>query len=429
MLNSSEWCIYPISIVYFFQNINIRIVNNPEKTQKFCLTVEDKSSIIEKKGVFGLKKGNIPWFEDVSSHKSITLGVSANTFFKGGRLVSNFCEVLGMGTHDGLNDMLRMSGVDPFFITGGGSDFDKLQALTEVLPLWIGHPYVTAIHGLLADLLSCRLPLTGETLPHVWTYTAEQLATENLTVGDLLTRYGYDHVLCQDDLPTSVVSSGLSTMRVWDATQSISPHHPQFTLSPCDKSLPPQQTWADAEAKLRSALDIQTASGVREIWVDMRGCDTYQRPHPYTAGQACVKIMQGMDASPEEKDVILAQCMRVLGQCAKERGVHVVLHGVSPQVYQTMTTYLAGCGGDASMTCIACDPQVAVSLARQGASVMLGVDLCATREQVFRLLDAVASGMPLGCLAGLYLPVSGLLDVVLVKRIYAWVDAWVAQMK
>ena len=376
-------------------------------------------------------ENRITWFDKGTNHRCITLGTSPQVFLNQGRLLSNFCEVLGVGTHEGLGDMLRMSGVDEHHITGGGSDFDKLQALTEVLPLWMGHPYVVAIQQILADLFDCRLPLTQDTLPHIWQHTAHKLASENLTVAHMLTKYGYDQMICQaeGDLPIAAFHAGITPKPVLDVTSMVNPHVKAFVFSPCDMQLSPQQVWADMEAKLLSLLDGKTTQGVTDIWVDMSGCHTYQRPHPHKAGQAYLQGCQGKTVSTQEKDLLLSQMMRTLGQYAKAKGLHLVLYHVSSCVYKDMTNYLTGCGGDAVMTCVADDPAAVVDLARFGAKVMLSVDLCATREQAFQTFSRVASGMPFGCLEGLYLPVSGVVDLPLARRMYAWVNEWAAQRK
>ncbi len=331
--------------------------------------------------------------------------------------VTNLYEWLGIGKHEGVQALMRMSGVDEAYITGGASDYDKLQALTAVYPLWIKHPYAYALQKLFLVFCDTDVPGDEQELARAWTNTAHRLLTQDIDPQELLQAFGYDRYayVTQDQPP----KKGDTLTPAWvgvDVTGFVRSNRKR--TMPAD--IQPPQAMEMLESELLSTLQGYTWREGDMVVVDLSRMTSFRRPHPYTAGQIYLKFCGGEAVTQEEQDILSAQMMRALSRYAKKKQIPLVLLHVTPQVYTAMTSYLASCEGDAPMICVAYDADTASDLAQCSASVMLGVDLCATWRQVTDTLDILASKMPLGCLAGLYLPVSHWLDVPLVARIEAW---------
>ena len=352
------------------------------------------------------------------------LVVSSTLFGGGHHPMTNLCELWGVGTHQGLTAMMQMSGVEQAVIMGRASAYDQVQALLDVLPMWLGHPYVYALQDLLQKVVHAPLPTNDATLAEVWTKTAHVLAKEDLRVTDILAMYGYEQwVQVVEPQTPSATATPLP-----DVTAYLSPYHPMFPKLPKDcQDLTPPQAMAWLEHEMKAFLDTQTGGREGIIMADLAHMKVFCRPHPYTAGQVYLKLCQGGEVTEAEKDLFASQMLRILGQYAKERQHRLVWHQVGEQVYAPMTTYLSGCDGDASVICVAYTPEDAVALARCGAKVGLALQVCIPQSQVIATLEKVASGMPFGCLEGLYIPVTGLVEVPLAERIARWVDGWISE--
>ena len=302
---------------------------------------------------------------------------------------SNLYEWLGLA-HEGMQAMLRMSGVSECYITGGASDFEKLQALMDVLPLWQGHPYRRGLDEAMQKAWGVSFPHDVHQLAQVWLEVAEVLAR-----GSVAPSLWLDEV-AQPPIPAVQVSWDISLPKA-NLTASVSPYHPQF-VRPVRASQP-MAVMAELEEAWREVADLHP-----QLWVDVRGVSKFERPHPHPAGQAYMALCAGEEVSPKGMACLLFQLLRGLGQYSVACGKTLYLYGITPEVYTPLMAYLATCGGDGDICCVTPDPYHAVALAIAGAGVMLTMGSDVTREQVGDILGVVSCRMPVGRLVGVYVP-------------------------
>ncbi len=366
-----------------------------------------------------LQERGLPiWQRLDRSQRCLCPTLSAENFFKGGRPFSDLSEVLDIGTHPLLNGMMRMSGIAEDYVTGGASDYDKLEALVRVLPLWAGHPLYAAIHDLMAKIFDCHLPLSLENLPHIWQKTARRMAEETVDVGSIVSAYGYGKILCRTDptVPDYLHRAGLSPLSIEDMTHLLSPDCPNFSQAHLSKGILPSSATAQAEDRVAKAVQIACEQDARYFVADLSSVTQFPRPHPYPVGQAYVKLCEGEALTAAEKDMFTAQMLRCLLQNTPRYGASVALTGVSPSLFSKVKAYFSEQKIATPSLLIAETPEDTVELARMGAKVALKVDLYASERRLADCFTHVAAGMPLGTLKGLYLPVTGLLDLPLADR-------------
>ncbi len=368
------------------------------------------------------QKGQALWQSLERQERCVCPTVSDDCFLAYGHVFSNLYELISAGTHPVLCRLLRMSGVEEAYISGNASDYDKLQALAEVLPLWAGHPCYAAIHDLLLRVFDCHLPLNPQNLPTIWQQTAARLSQADVSVGYVLKAYGYSHMTHPaDDMSSNAVfDAGIQTCHVKDMTHFLSTDHhirfprlPEFPQNPS----PPEAMKHLEECAL---ADIQDAAsqGCDYYTADLSSMETFPRPHPYPAGQAYISFCRDRELSPSEKDMVMAQMLRHISQnAARYGGGRVVLRGVKPALYGQIKAYLTEQKIKVPGYCVVTSPEDAAELTLEGAKVALEINLYASEGELWEILTRTASQMPLGRLWGLYLPVAGILELPLVDRI------------
>ncbi len=326
--------------------------------------------------------------------------------------LTNLSEVLGIGTHQGLSRMMRMSGISEAYITGVASAYDKAEALCRVLPLWIGHPYVTAIQDLIRWTCGLTTPLTLHTLPEIWRAVASRLLADPLTLADLPSAAGVGRLTVSLTLAeferlseASMPSKGRELqLLLTDPTGGA-----LWRSSQCDR-LTPQNGGASMALAVSHALDSCVARGCGSVAVDLAACDAFVRPNPYTPALAAIKLQQGEAITTEESRLLMSQTLRLLGGECVKRGLPLTLLHLPSEVLTPLCNYLRGCNCLPDYAAVTHDP-AAVMLSK--GSALSEVDPLTARVTLPHRVSDLAASVPLGCLGGLYLPIRGALDLPL----------------
>ncbi len=337
---------------------------------------------------------------------------------------SNLAEVLGLGKHEGLNAMMRMSGVEETLITGGASDYDKLNALAEVSPLWVGHPYVKAISGLMRALFGKAVPFDIENLPSLWMKATEALREEPITPRVLAKRLGIQKMMpaltsevwmtlidrdifSEETLPCLHIPDPVS---LWTAV-------PSFAVTQASATV-------DMSACMSAVMDTCARHGCSGVMVSLQGSEAFSRPNPYTPGQAVYRLQQGESLSLEDCRLVTSQTLRIIGRACMERGFTLTLTDVSPTVLTPLIRYLRGCDSLPKTTIVTSDPEAVLS---EGLRPLLNIPSCAPLAGLTSLWADVASSMPIGRLEGLYMPLKGMLDVSLYASAVQHLNCWITE--
>lgn len=368
------------------------------------------------------QKGQALWQSLDPKERCVCPTVTDDCFFAYGHVFSNLYELIVLGKPSILYRLLQMSGVDEAYISGNASDYDKLQALAEVLPLWAGHPCYAAIHDLLLRVFDCHLPLNANNLPKIWQQTAARLSQADMGVGHILKAYRYSHVIhpADDMASNAVFDAGIQTCHVKDMTHFLSTDHyiPFPRLPEHFKNPSPPEAMRHLEECALADIQDAASQGCDCYTADLSSMESFPRPHPYPAGQAYISFCRDGELSPSEKDMLMAQMLRHMSQNAARYGSgRVVLRGVKPALYGQIKAYLTEQKIKVPAYCVVSSPEDAARLTLDGANVALEMNLYASEGELWEILTRTASQMPLGRLWGLYLPVTGSLELPLVDRI------------
>ncbi len=325
------------------------------------------------------------------------------------RGLSNLSQVLGLGSQGELARMMRMSGVDEAYITGGASDYDKLEALCKALPLWSGHPYYAAVHAMLCRVFDIRETLSVQTLPAIWQQTARHLFDTDLTPADLPRLWGVGRSVLMltphemDDLTAPIPDNC--------ELHLLLPNLVDLWRSPLILPLSPNAPAEDMDISIDRLLSIYAEKGCRGVSVELSALDSFVRPDPYRPAQAVMRL-QSKRRLDEASDgqLITAQTLRLLGSACTKRGMKLTLLHPRPDVLTPLCDYLRGCD---------CLPTTAVAVSCPcdvspwGVEPLMSVSACQPPELLAHELTVFASRMPLGALGGLYMPVSEPVDLPL----------------
>lgn len=331
-------------------------------------------------------------------------------------MISNLAELLGIGQHSGLSDMMRMSGVDEVYVTGGASDYDKAEALFRVLSLWTGHPYVRAIQEVIYRLTGNRYSLTIASLPEIWQAVAECLMETRLTVSDLSRLFGIERMTClltpaqfeqmpQRDKVDDGISLCLHIPRAaWDALWEKS----------VTRQITPHNALNDATEGMTAYLDTLAAHGCRSVAISLAEEARFVKPNPYTPAQAMLRLQKGERLEDHERSLVLFQTLRLLGGECLRRGWILILLDPQPQVSTALIAYLQACHSLPTLVTVSNNPTV--DALRSGGYVY-PLPLCAHEASTSQKLRDLATRMPIGCLCGLYAPLKGVIDLPLWEEI------------
>lgn len=326
------------------------------------------------------------------------------------RSCSNLSEVLGLGREGGLSRMMRMSDVREPYITGGASDHDKLKALCEVLPMWSGHPYYTAIHAILGRVFDIHEPLTPASLPRIWKQTAAYLFDCELTPADLPKLWGAvswitaltPHEL--DNLAEEQTSCGEFYLYLDDLAKGL-------WCAPNALRLSHGRPAEDMAAYITSLVDTYEKKGCVGVAVELSAWERFLRPDPYRPSQAMLKLQEGKGGvQGDDLELITAQTLRLLGRACVEKGMKLTLLHPRPGVLDPLCRYLRSCDG-LPMTATVTDQPCGICSV--DTVPLLDLPINTPPELVFDAMTRLASQMPLGALGGLHIPVCEPIDLPL----------------
>lgn len=334
------------------------------------------------------------------------------------RPLSNLAEVLGMSTHGGLSNMMLVSGVDPACVTGGASDYDKLEALFGVLPLWSGHPYYVAISEIVKRLTGQSIPLSAENLPRLWRETAAYLGDQHVTAAHLVEAWGIRRAeVLVDREELKSLSDGFNTKSHVDLCLTLPDLAAPILWRVSAEGKAPDMAFAMA-----LTVSEAVAGGCGGVAVDLAGYDTFLRPDPYRPAQAVLKLRVGEALAAEERGLIAFQALRLLGDQCVHHGLTLYLQNVSDGVLAPLCRYLRGCRCLPTSVVITTNPRAALA---EGLGARLLTEPTMPPEALEGRMTQVAAQAPIGCLGGLHMPLAGILDLPLweaaVKRLCAWV--------
>ncbi|MBE6557642.1 MAG: hypothetical protein E7661_01330 [Ruminococcaceae bacterium] len=334
--------------------------------------------------------------------------------FLDARPLSNLCEVLGIGNHEGINRMMRMSGVEEAYITGGASDYDKTGALCRVLPLWAGHPYSFALGELLIRGFGIEVFPDDKSLPEIWRKVAEVLFKKNLTLRDLAYSMGLGHMtvlLTPEELmslaPNRVIPENTE---VWLTLTDLTGALWSSSLLP---SLNQETAATDMSQRLIGLLNDCRARGCRGVAVDLSNCTIFLRPNPYTPARAVIKLQHGETLTEDERALIVWQSLRLFGGECVRRGWRLMMTGLSSHLIAPICDYLRGCGCLPETWVVTSEGDVALSC---GVIPYLPLETQTSYGALSRKLEDMAARMPLGRLGGIYMPLRGAIDFPMVMQ-------------
>ncbi len=311
--------------------------------------------------------------------------------------------------------MMRMSGLDEAYISGGASDYDKAEALFAVLPLWSGHPYVNALQEVIARLTGNVYPLTTGSLPDIWQAVARSLAEARLTAADLPRLWGIDRMTC---LLTPTQLENLPQHEASDSRISLCLHISHAATDALwgrdvMRRITSQNAQNDVAEGIAAYLDTLAARGCRGVALNLDEEACFVRPNPYTPAQAIVRLQRGERLDDNEKSLVVFQTLRLLGGECLRRGWSLMLFYPQPQVSTAVISYLQACNFLPTLLTVSDTPTVDTL---QNGTYVYPLPVCAHEDTVARKLHDLAAKMPIGCLGGLYAPVQGAIDLPLWAR-------------
>jgi len=328
------------------------------------------------------------------------------------RRISNLAELLGIGQHAGLSDMMRMSGVDEAYVTGGASDYDKAEALSRVLSLWTGHPYVSAAQEVIHRLTGHGCPLSIASLPEIWQAVAKSLMETQPAVSDLPRLFGVDRMTC---LLTPVQFEHMPQREMVDGGISLCLHIPRAALNTLweksiTRQITPHNALYDANEGMTAYLDTLAARGCCGVAISLAEEAHFVKPNPYTPAQAMLRLQKGERLEERERSLVLFQTVRMLGGECLRRGWTMTLLDPQPQVSTALISYLHACNSLPSLVTVSDAPTV--DTMRRGDYVY-PLPLCAHEASTAQKLRDLAARMPIGRLGGIYAPLHGVIDLPL----------------
>ena len=319
------------------------------------------------------------------------------------RHYTNFSEMLCIGGHSGLSDMMRASGVEEAYVTGGASDYHKLEALCKVLHLWSGHPYYAAIHALLRRVFGIDKPLTPQTLPEIWQQTAERLFESPLAPADLPALWGIKktvtslslHDLTEISDEVLAEDGGEFYLHIQNLIRSF--WYPPYK-APISRMTPAE----DMAARVESFVDEYVNGRCAGIVLDLSESEGFMRPDPYSPAQAVLRLQSTPKTIREtELQMIQSQTLRLVASACVKRNLKLTILRADPAMLSPLCSYLHGCG---------CLPATSVAishpydLSHLGISSMMYLHKAIPSDFLADNLSLLATEMPLGAVRGMVMP-------------------------
>ncbi len=219
--------------------------------------------------------------------------------------------------------LLRAAGTDERILQNG-SDYDRFSALAAAMPLCRGNTLANTLQTALQEATGLTKPLCLHTAPVYWKRWTDKYW------------YGKTRLSDEADIPC-------------DCT----PHLPVRLLFADVTRLPapemfPQGDLAAATARLQALLPI----GGYALFC-LPADYTFRRPDPYHAAQA---LRRAADRHQADRDLLIGQALRILGETARARAVTLILTGGTPDAVTSLLSYLFACGRLPHMAWLPYDP-------------------------------------------------------------------------
>lgn len=356
-----------------------------------------------------------------TAHHPLTVCVSRSLWraLCDGRHYTNPYELLVEGNEDAVRPLILASdagltgGASATLAAGladGASEYERFAALCTAIPLWAGHPLYAAMHGVLARVTGCELPLTADNAPLIWRYVAEQTAAAPLDRQSVLARLGVGEIRPCCPLRDEPMTSGgapVCSTQVPDGALFV---HPLLCLDERSAFVypDPEVMATNLSSRIRAYAE---AGGDRVVCFLPDGWH-FQRPHPYGAGAVMKKATAGGKVTDDERDLLYAQLLRVVGQACVREGVALSLCGGGSDEAGRLVTYLTSCGGHRTLRYMpAVAGEVGGLLGIPGVSFGLPLTAGDTPRTIADKLAAHAARAPLGALAWLDIVADHITDV------------------
>jgi 8-oxo-dGTP pyrophosphatase MutT (NUDIX family) len=273
----------------------------------------------------------------------------------------NPTHLLGLDRDPSLARLLRACGVEEAYISGGASDMDKFLALAEAMPLCQGHPRAEAVHRALQEETGLEVRLCPHTARAFW----EAWVSRHW--------YGYDepNAPIADDCDCG---NGREPLYVTEVRSLPDPWMMQAesTLSLGDWT----RLWESALAEGGETVLLYLPEGYRFV-----------RPDPYHAGEAIRKAGNGTALTDGERDLLVAQALRVFGQWSLRTrwGGMLLLEGGETEAVTALLAYLQASRALAHLVWMPRDPAQAEAVSGLYAEVRTGVDCTACEDAEERM--------------------------------------------
>ncbi len=355
------------------------------------------------------------------------------------RVYTNSYELLIRGKEAAVLPLLAASasiiGVE---VTDDVSDYDKFIALCAAAPLWAGHPLYAAMHGVMAKVTGCTLPMTAANAPLIWKHYAAQTSASPLGVKEALSKLGVGEIhLCVTPLEWRDMAAYPARLSCKDhpvvspvlclggRTHSTSPALASAVTELCMTENSDLPAYVDALSSLLAAYAATDGSRVEfRLPADWR----FVKPDQYHAGESLKKMMAGKHLTAEEGYLWDAQTLRVAGQCCVMAGMTLAVTGGNATEMARLVAYLASCKCCPTMVYRPTEAgDVAGVLGRSGVSLGLALAATDAPTAIREKLVAYAAHAPLGALAGIDLPIHNPADVwTLIEARHALCDLLVS---
>ena len=245
----------------------------------------------------------------------------------------NPADLLGLDRNTRLQRLLRACGTDEAYITGGGSDYDKLLALAAALPLCEGHPLRDEVNHSLTASTGLTAPLCPHTVRSHWDAWVEI--------------HYYGRPVTATDLPAACPYCAPAAPRV------IRTEDCTVFPDPTAVQAPDLTAWSQA---LESTLPTDGIPALYTLPSDY----TFTRPNPYHAGLAVVRIAQGEELTVKERDLLVTQALRVWGLALvgkePDKKTPLLLRGGAPDAVTALLAYLSASKALSNLVWIPDDP-------------------------------------------------------------------------
>ena len=198
--------------------------------------------------------------------------------------------------------LLRLCGAEERWIDARASDYERLRALAEAMPLLAGHPITARVAALLAECFSITQPLTPDTLDEIWRTTADSLLLKPIDTSD----FDVTHITAE---PMPIPTQLQETIKQTDAFSAL-----LFARTKA-KSL---DGWM---REIESVMHDVVRSGCKTLFFGLPEAFADRKPSIYHVDMTLHRGVQGKG----DLDLLYAQLMRILAQICQEHDLTLML--------------------------------------------------------------------------------------------------------